>query len=321
MLLGLKRRLVMLSSPQPEWAEKATETILVLKELLGDRAIDIQHVGSTAIQNIKVKPVLDIAVGVESIDGLDDIFPKLELMGIFKSSTQPLPRVILCAMKETMESEIVLSNLHIEVMGSSQWKDHVNFRDYMNTFPEKAVAYKQIKCQLAEQFPYDRDAYLQGKIPFIKECIFEANIFTELCEKLNIVTFESIKKGWSSDKKYYVKTVESSSFLMRVADISQYEQKKAEYENMKRIANLGIPMQQPVDFGVCNGGSNVFLILTWVDGEDAEEVLPLLPETAQYVLGRTAGKILKEMQTTEVSTPSDDWFNGYGIKVERLLWG
>lgn len=319
MILGLERGLVMLSNPQQEWAVKAAEIVLILKKIFGNRAIDIQHVGSTAIHQIKAKPMLDIAVGVDDLEGLDNIFSNLEKAGIYKSSTQPLPDDIFCAMKGTRESQIVLCNIHIEIMGGAQWKNHINFRDYLNTFPEKAMAYQRIKCQLAEQYPNDRDAYLEGKATFIQECIFEANIFIELSKKLNIVAFEPIKKGWSSDKKYYIKTAENNSFLIRVAGISQYEQKKAEYENMKRVADLGIPMQQPVDFGVCNGESNVFLLLTWVDGKDAEEVLPLLPEAEQHALGRTAGKILRQMQTIEVSPLSDDWFNGYGMKVDRYI--
>lgn len=55
-------------------------------------------------------------------------------------------------------------------------KNHINFRDYMNIFDHKATAYECLKCQLADKFPYYNEAYLQGKISFIKENIFEANI-------------------------------------------------------------------------------------------------------------------------------------------------
>lgn len=41
MLLGLKRGLIMLSNPQPEWAENAAKIILALKEIFGNRAIYI----------------------------------------------------------------------------------------------------------------------------------------------------------------------------------------------------------------------------------------------------------------------------------------
>lgn len=62
--------------------------------------------------------MLDIAVGVENFDDLTDIYPKLDENGIYISSTQPLPGIILCAIKDYRESDIVLCNLHIVVIGS-----------------------------------------------------------------------------------------------------------------------------------------------------------------------------------------------------------
>lgn len=319
MLLGLKRGEVALCAHQPEWAEKAAEVICALQGIFGEKARDIQHVGSTAIQQIKAKPMLDIAVGVERLDGLEEVLRQLETIGFYKSSTQPLPGEILCAMKETRASETVLCNLHIELIGSAQWNDHVNFRDYMNAFPEKAAAYEALKCRLAEHFPHDRTAYLEGKTPLIKACILEAGVVAALRKTHDVTAFEPVTKGWSSDKKYRLQTADGNTFLVRVADIAQYEAKQAEFEAMKRVAALGIPMQQPVDFGVCNGGSHVFLLLTWMDGKDAEEVLPLLSEAEQYSIGMEAGKILKKMQTAEVTAPSDDWFHNYGVKIDRYI--
>ena len=42
----------------------AKEIIVKLKDIFGDVATDIQHVGSTAIRGIKAKPIIDIAVSV-----------------------------------------------------------------------------------------------------------------------------------------------------------------------------------------------------------------------------------------------------------------
>lgn len=130
---------------------------------------------------------------------------------------------------------------------------------------------------------------------------------------------EPICKGWSGDRKYYAETAGHKQYLIRTADISQYEQKRAEFENMKRAAALGIPMQQPVDFGTCNDGRSVFLMLTWIAGDDAEDLLPQLSDTQQYLLGRKAGEILKEMQTIETFPPSDDWFCRYNVKIDRYI--
>ena len=76
-MTGLKRGNVRLIPHQREWEETARETISILKDLLGREAVDIQHVGSTAIREIKAKPIIDIVVGVHE---LEDILPYIEIL-------------------------------------------------------------------------------------------------------------------------------------------------------------------------------------------------------------------------------------------------
>lgn len=80
------------------------------------------------------------------------------------------------------------------------------------------------------------------------------------------IKIEPLKKGWSSDKKYYIETDGGKKLLLRIAEIKEYDRKKSEFEMMQKVAALGVPMQQPADFGVCDGGRNVYQLLTWIDG-------------------------------------------------------
>jgi len=112
---------------------------------------------------------------------------------------------------------------------------------------------------------------------------------------------EGISKGWSTDCKYLVKTADSVLFLLRISDGKKYAAKKREYEMIRKYSKLGFPMSMPVDFGICNGGENVYMLLTWVWGRDLEEVLSGLPEQEQYELGREAGRILKKIHSVEVA--------------------
>ena len=59
MSLGLKRGTVQLELHDKQWDEAAIQTIKILKSILGDDAIDIQHIGSTAIPAIKAKPIIE----------------------------------------------------------------------------------------------------------------------------------------------------------------------------------------------------------------------------------------------------------------------
>lgn len=45
---------------------------------------------------------------------------------------------------------------------------------------------------------------------------------------------EPIQKGMSGDKKYYIETVDKKYLLLRISDFSEYDQKKTEYEIIKK---------------------------------------------------------------------------------------
>ena len=76
-MTGLKRGTVLLAPHQEEWAQNAERTIQTLNRLLESVAVDMQHIGSTAIPSIHAKPIIDLVVGVRN---LDDIAPYVELL-------------------------------------------------------------------------------------------------------------------------------------------------------------------------------------------------------------------------------------------------
>ena len=116
-------------------------------------------------------------------------------------------------------------------------------------------------------------------------------------------TWESVEllsKGWSTDKKYIVKTKMGETLLLRIASAEEFEQKKKEYEIICKYAKLGFEMSMPLSFGLCNSGEHAYMLLTWVAGEDLEEALPKLSEKEQYELGRSAGRILRQIHSIPV---------------------
>lgn len=116
----------------------------------------------------------------------------------------------------------------------------------------------------------------------------------------NWESIEKLSKGWSNDEKYVVKTATGEMLLLRLSNIERYDAKKKEYEIITKYATLGFLMSRPIDFGVCNNGKNVYMLLTWIQGVDLEEALPMLPECEQYKLGREAGMILRQIHSLEV---------------------
>ena len=138
----------------------------------------------------------------------------------------------------------------------------------------------------------------------------------------NYATFEKINpinKGWSSDKKYYIETLTNEKMLLRIADISEYDKKKSEFEMMKLLAESGLPMSQPVDFGICDNGKSVYSLFIWCDGEDAEIVLPKMTETEQYILGVKSGEILRVIHNIPAPNDQEEWGTRFNRKTDSKI--
>ena len=101
----------------------------------------------------------------------------------------------------------------------------------------------------------------------------------------SFVNIEPINKGWSNDKKYCVINKDRIKYLLRVSPIEQYERKRFEFEMMQRVAALGVPMCQPIEFGTCEDNAlfkgGVYMLLSWIDGEDAQDVICNLYDNEQ----------------------------------------
>ncbi len=143
----------------------------------------------------------------------------------------------------------------------------------------------------------------------------EKALYSDIASASEWESVKPVTKGWSYDKKFLIKTGRGERLLLRVSDIDKYDDKKKEYEIITKYAALGIPMSEPREFGTCNGGKSVYMLLSWVEGEDLESVLPRLSEKEQYSLGRQAGEILKKIHSISV----DEEDRPKGTKKERKL--
>lgn len=131
-----------------------------------DEAVEIEHIGSTAISNIHAKPIVDILIECRDIDKIDVFNEKMIAAGYTALGEYGIPgrRFFL-----KMENNIRLVNLHIWQTGHSDIKRHLAFRDYMNKHPDVAEEYSKLKESLAKKFPHDIQAYMDGKNDFIKK--------------------------------------------------------------------------------------------------------------------------------------------------------
>ena len=171
-MLGLKRGTVELLPHQPEWDAQACAAIALLKRLLGDAAVDIQHVGSTAIPAIHAKPIVDIAVGVRALEDTLSHIESLERAGVlYRGEDHPSQQLFVMG---NDERDIRTHHIHVVPWKGLAWNHYIAFRDYLNAFPEKAREYDALKRSLAARFADDRPRYTAGKQALIDRLLLEA---------------------------------------------------------------------------------------------------------------------------------------------------
>lgn len=139
----------------------------------------------------------------------------------------------------------------------------------------------------------------------------------DIKDSSNIKSFREINKGWSTDKKYYIETIDNQKFLMRSASIDQLEYKRTEFEKMAEVFSLGIPMSEPIAF--TNDEEKVYSLFTWLDGEEAETILSSLSSSRQYELGLDAGKLLNKIHSITAPIETEEWQIKFSRKIDRNI--
>jgi GrpB-like predicted nucleotidyltransferase (UPF0157 family) len=140
-----------------------------LAAALGDKAVSIEHVGSTSVPGLPAKPVIDIQILVPDLANEAAFLPRLESLGVPLHSREQGHVYFRPAAWQPRDVQI-----HVHGTGSQEAEDRITFRDYLRTSAAAREAYAELKRGLAERFSDDRVAYGEAKTAFILTALDEA---------------------------------------------------------------------------------------------------------------------------------------------------
>lgn len=137
-----------------------------LLRLLPGQFVDIQHFGSTAVPGMPAKPVIDILAGVVSMEVADALDARLLQIGYatsaeFNASLEGRRWYMRHALGRRTH------HLHVVVMGASEWRRRLKFRDALRSDATLAGGYAALKTRLALHHTTDREAYTAAKAEFV----------------------------------------------------------------------------------------------------------------------------------------------------------
>jgi GrpB-like predicted nucleotidyltransferase (UPF0157 family) len=167
--LGLETSEVRLAPHDPGWAALGQRECATVRALLGDIAVEVVHVGSTAVPGIEAKPILDIVATVGDSVPIDDVIGRLCATGAYGyEGDQGLDGGLLMV-RGTGE----LRTAHVHVVGTSSraWVDYLRFHALLVNDEAARGHYEEVKRQLAQQYPHDRRSYTLAKSTVIRELL------------------------------------------------------------------------------------------------------------------------------------------------------
>lgn len=175
----------------PSWKKQFTSLKNELEENLGFLHPEIEHIGSTSVEGLSAKPIIDIMVGVQNENDLDAVPPLLQGKNyvyydmynkdmpyrrfFIRLKDQPqnlgFPEIIFSENdipEKLHDHSLRIAHIHVIPVSSEHWLRHIAFRDYLRTHPDVKDEYQQLKENLSKKEWYDGNDYNEGKDPFIK---------------------------------------------------------------------------------------------------------------------------------------------------------
>lgn len=148
------------------WADWYAEEAQALKKILPQEAlVRVSHIGSTSVEGIWAKPIIDILVEIEQGRELAKIGEILTGNGYRCMNSKDKRMSFNKGYTENGFAERVY-HLHLRYAGDN---DELYFRDYLTEHPEVAGEYERMKIRLWKKYEHDRDGYTNAKNDFVSQ--------------------------------------------------------------------------------------------------------------------------------------------------------
>jgi len=152
----------------PLWPPKFDSECALLKAILAPWLVGtIEHIGSTAIPGMPAKPVIDIMAAVSSLEASRPAIDAVVQAGYVYYPYRPDIMHWFCKPSAAFRTH----HLHLVPAGSKRWIECVAFRDALRSDQALAAEYAALKKRLADRFRFDREAYTDGKAPFVERVL------------------------------------------------------------------------------------------------------------------------------------------------------
>jgi GrpB-like predicted nucleotidyltransferase (UPF0157 family) len=168
---------IVVSDYDRNWPHLFEQERTRIENTLGSFTLAIEHVGSTAVPGLPSKPIIDLLVGVPSLEAAE---------GRCIKPIEGLGYIYMPEYGSWLPGELFFRKgppgpwtHHVHLMEPScpRWEALLVFRDYLRAHPEAARAYADIKRSLASSSKDNIEAYRTGKTMFVEDTTAKARVW------------------------------------------------------------------------------------------------------------------------------------------------
>jgi GrpB-like predicted nucleotidyltransferase (UPF0157 family) len=163
---GREMRPIVIVDYDNEWPDRFEELALQVKNALGNGALSVEHIGSTAVPGLAAKPIVDMLLVVHDVTDEGAYVTPLEQEGFVLRVREPRHRML-----RTTEKDV---HIHVFEPESQEIKDYRDLRDWLRINEADRDLYAVTKKKLAQQRWSDMNYYADAKSSVVQQILGRA---------------------------------------------------------------------------------------------------------------------------------------------------
>jgi GrpB-like predicted nucleotidyltransferase (UPF0157 family) len=166
---GPEKRVIEIVSHSPDWSLQFKDHAERIKSALGEVALQIEHIGSTSVEGLAAKPIIDILVVVAD-PSQEELYVPAMLSAGYELRVRE-PDFDEHRMFRTPERDV---HIHFYPQSSGEIERYLIFRDFLRADPDASDRYADLKRVLSAAEWKDMNEYADAKTKFIEDTISHA---------------------------------------------------------------------------------------------------------------------------------------------------
>ena len=165
MKLNVSSRLVEVLDYDLNWKNAFEKERVILSKALGHNAVKIDHIGSTSVEGLSAKPIIDILIEVTSLDELDISNKNIEALGYHVKGENGIEGRRYFQKGGNQRSH----HVHAFQTNDFHLLRHIAFKEYLIANPTIASEYTKLKKEAVKNSNNNIDVYIALKNTFIEK--------------------------------------------------------------------------------------------------------------------------------------------------------